>query len=92
MNFYKAHIQGSAKLEWTDNTKVTEESPPTAWVYAMTEINGSNDFHETLISKGTSWTNYKGVLRKLAQAGDVMVVRFPILMQKNKAAPWTANL
>ena len=48
---------------------MTEESPPTAWIHAIMKINASNDFHETLISKWTSWTNAKGILRNIGLGG-----------------------
>ena len=48
---------------------MTEESPPTAWIHVIMKINASNDFHETLISKWTSWTNAKGILRNIGLGG-----------------------
>ena len=48
---------------------LTEESPPTSWVYEMMKTNASNDIHETLISKWKYWTNTKGILRNIFLGG-----------------------
>ena len=52
-----------------DKNKLTEESPRTAWVHAMMKISASNDFHDTLTSKWTSWTNSKGILSNIGLGG-----------------------
>ena len=49
---------------------MTEEFPTTAQVHAMTKMNTSNDFNETLISKWTSWKNAKGILRNIGLGGQ----------------------
>ena len=49
---------------------MTEEYPTTAWVHAMTKINPSNYFHETLIPKWTYWKNAKGILRNIGLGGQ----------------------
>ena len=49
-------------MECLEKNKLAEDSPPTAWVHDMMKINDSYDFHETLISKWTYWTNAKGIM------------------------------
>ena len=59
--FSKIALRAGPNLNGWKN-KLTDESTPTAWVHAMMEIIASNDFHETLISKWTSWKNARSIL------------------------------
>ena len=47
----------------------TEESPSATWLHGMIKINASNYFHETLISKWTSWTKAKFILINIGLVG-----------------------
>ena len=60
--FSNAHIKGRAKLEWLEKNNFTEEYTPTVRSNAIRKINASNNFHETVISKCTSWKNAKHIL------------------------------
>ena len=66
----KTRAKRRENLSWLEEYKLNQYSHPMEWVNALLRISsGTNEYHETLILKWTSWTNSKGILSSFGLGG-----------------------